>query len=119
MEWSEFFYGFLQAFLMAVAPILATVVTGAVVVWAKAKWAEFKRDNEVGAWQIEGYAKLAVKAAEQAGIAGFITDKKSYAVGVVQQWLDQKNIKLDFAVIEAAIEAAVFEELTRHKQSKS
>ena len=63
-----------------------------------------------------GYAKDAVKFAEQLNIGGLIDaqGRKQAAVQYVQNWLDSKGIKdVNVAQIEAAVELAVFTELKK------
>lgn len=58
-------------------------------------------------------ARMAVLAAEQLGLTGVIDDKKSYAITVAERMLAERGIKVDIDALDAAIEAAVAEELNR------
>jgi LL-H family phage holin len=58
-------------------------------------------------------AKQAVAVAEQTGIAKTGEEKKQEAIRVAQVYLDAYGIKIDVGQIAAAIEAAVFTELTK------
>jgi len=58
-------------------------------------------------------AKQAVAVAEQTGIAKTGAEKKAEAIRVAQVYLDAYGIKIDAARVAAAIEAAVFTELTK------
>lgn len=58
-------------------------------------------------------AKQAVAVAEQTGIAATAEEKKAEAVRVAQVYLDAYGIKVNAGQIAAAIEAAVFTELTK------
>jgi LL-H family phage holin len=58
-------------------------------------------------------AKQAVAVAEQTGIAKTGEEKKAEAIRVAQTYLDAYGIKIDAAQVAAAIEAAVFTELTK------
>ena len=102
-----------QGVLLAFVPVLVTLITSFVVAKVKGAWSQFKDEQAGWAGIIEELAAIVVKSAEQANIAGLIDDKKSYAVQTLQLWLDEKGIKIDIAVIEAAIEAAVFDEFTK------
>jgi hypothetical protein len=111
----DFLVQVVQGVLLAFLPILATMVTSLLIVKAKSAWLQFKDDQAGWAGALGHIAEIAVKAAEQANLAGLIEDKKSYAVQTVQIWLNDKGIKLDISVIEAAIEAAVFDEFGKNK----
>jgi LL-H family phage holin len=58
-------------------------------------------------------AKQAVAVAEQTGIAKTGEEKKAEAIRVAQVYLDAYGIKIDVQRVAAAIEAAVFTELTK------
>lgn len=58
-------------------------------------------------------AKQAVQVAEQTGLARTGEEKKAEAIRVAQVYLDAYGIKISVAQIAAAIEAAVFSELTK------
>ena len=58
-------------------------------------------------------AKQAVAVAEQTGLAATGAEKKAEAIRVAQTYLDAYGIKVSAAQLEAAIEAAVFSELTK------
>lgn len=58
-------------------------------------------------------AKQAVAVAEQTGLAKTGEEKKAEAIKVAQTYLDAYGIKVSVAQLEAAIEAAVWNELTQ------
>lgn len=58
-------------------------------------------------------ARQAVAVAEQTGIAATAEEKKAEAIRVAQVYLNAYGIKIDVGQISAAIEAAVFTELTQ------
>jgi len=58
---------------------------------------------------IEEAAVFAVQAAEQAGAAELIKDKKEYAIQIAEAWLEANHITTDIDLIDAAIEKAVLE----------
>ena len=62
--------------------------------------------------------KVAVRAAEQAGAAGLIHDKRAYAFNVAEKWLKARGVTLDIDLIYAAIEAAVYKEFNESKAEK-
>lgn len=63
------------------------------------------------------FASIAVSAAEQGAIAGFITDKKASAINLVNIYLTQAGITgVNAEQIDAAIEAAVFDTLEQETE---
>ena len=116
MELNEVISLFLQSFLEAVIPL----VVGLVAAWLLPKvikvWKDLKAGNPEEVYLIEQIAAMAVHAAEQEAIAGFIVDRKEYAITVAEQWLAKYGIKLDISVLAAIIEAAVKEELNPDKR---
>jgi len=66
-------------------------------------------------WVLEEFATIAVRAAEQANIAGLIKDKKQYAVEILDKSLKDHGFNVNLDVISAAIEAAVLQEFNRDK----
>lgn len=109
MDWNALLSNVLQAVLVIVLPPL--------VVFA-AKWLRARAEQalaEASAWQpdlmalLERAAGFAVSAAEQAGAAGFVKDKKVYALDLAEKWLETKGIAVDLDMIDAAVEKAVLE----------
>jgi len=112
----DFVSQFLEMLLAAALPILA----GYAVVWVKsqvetAKAKLIERQSTDLVWAIESAAQMAVKAAEQAKLAGFIEEKKEYALEVATLWLKARGMTINLQLLEAAIEAAVLEEFNRAK----
>jgi hypothetical protein len=114
----EVLWDFVQAFLVALAPILATALVSLLIAFVKSKWAAFKLGNPDEAYIISQVVDIAIKAAEEAQLAGLITEKKQYALSVAQEWLTGKGIKIDISALEAAIEAAVWDEFNADKPAK-
>ena len=110
-----FWYKLIENVLLAFLPVLASLAVGALYAWARKTWAQFKEHSPDIAYILEEAASMAVMAAEQAGAAGYITEKKEYALGIAQAFLNAKGIKIDLALLDAAIEAAVFKELNSNK----
>ena len=100
----------LQSLLEFLLPIVAVAVIGALVSWAKLLWEKAKSWNGDATTLLAEAAKIAVTAAEQAGAAKLINDKKVYAMDVAEKWLEQHGVHLDFELIEAAVDAAVGEQ---------
>lgn len=104
-----------QGLLLAFMPVLASMAAAWLFAQVKSAWLKFKEDHTATYWVIEGIAEIAVKAAEQAKMAGLIAEKKDYAVAVAQQYLLEKGLAINLDVIEAAIEAAVYSEFNKAK----
>jgi len=109
----EFLSKLAEGILLALAPVVAGYVASWVIAKARMAWMQFRESNADYAYMLESIAAIAVKAAEQAQLAELIDDKKSYAVQTVQAWLDERGFKIDLVVIEAAIEAAVYDEFNK------
>jgi hypothetical protein len=99
-----------QAILMAVLPVLATVLTRWLISRAKVEVQKLDA-NTLGT--LVYLASIAVNAAEQAKMSGWIGDKKKYAVDFCQNWLSSRGFSVNIPEIEAAIEAAVYEEFNK------
>lgn len=103
----------LQSILMVVLPAVAVAVVR--LSWAKASelWAKVEEKKPTLADVLEQAAVFAVKAAEQADIAGLVHTKKGYALGIAQEWLEAQGIDIDLNLIDAAIEKAVAEQFPK------
>ena len=115
-QFMDILFAVLQAVALAVVPTLA----GFAIKFLLAKWSLAKQElvDLVGdqAWyELRRIVEVAVKAAEGAGAAGFIEDKKEYAVQLAHQWLMEQGIEIDLDVIIAAIEAAVLDEFNKDR----
>ncbi|MCK5601163.1 hypothetical protein KAR91_04785 [Candidatus Pacearchaeota archaeon] len=98
------------AFNLAVLalPIIAGFVVALLKVWVAQMLQEFERRKPKLAAAIKEAVNLAVKAAEQANVAGFVKDKKQYAMDIAQNWLDSEGWdEVDIDILEAAVEAEV------------
>ncbi len=98
----------INAILMAALPTLAVTLIGAIGAWARKEWALFKAAQPTFANQLATYARIAVEAAEQAGLAKLIASKKEYAVEITVRLLSQAGLNgIDVELIEAEIERQV------------
>lgn len=107
----------LQAVLLAMASVIASSLAAFLVAKAAREWQKFKATNPDYSYVIEEAASLAVKAAEQLGMAGKLEDKKTYAIDAAERFLKAKGLSIDLDIIADAIEAAVFEELNKFRAS--
>ena len=92
---NEFWSALLQNLLMAFAPVLASLVAAWLIAQIKLIWAKAKAARPDVIDTLEWAARTAVAAAEQAGAAQLIDDKKEYAMAVADAWLRAKGLDLD------------------------
>jgi len=112
----EFWSKLLQEVAVQVVPVLAVFAVGYAVKAFGSFWADLKFSQPDRADALEMAAKLAVKAAEQAGASQYIYNKKEYALDVAENWLAMRGIHIDLDLIDAAVEAAVFEQFNADKE---
>ncbi len=109
MEWMPVLSKVIEAILIAILPPLAVVLVSVVLAHAKRVWGDLKRCYPSVTDLVEQAAVFAVQAAEQAGAAELIEDKKAYAIQIAEAWLVANHITTDIDLIAAAIEKAVLE----------
>ncbi len=109
MEWMPILSKVIEAILIAILPPLAVVLVSVVLAHAKKLWADLKQRYPSVTDLVEQAAVFAVQAAEQAGAADLIKDKKEYAIQIAEAWLVANHITTDIDLIDAAIEKAVLE----------
>ena len=109
MDWMPVLSKVIEAILIAILPPLAVVIVSAAVAYAKRLWSDLKLRYPSVTELIEEAAVFAVQAAEQAGAAKLIKDKKEYAIQIAEAWLAANHITTDLHLIDAAIEKAVLE----------
>jgi hypothetical protein len=107
-----------QSIILALAPVVAGLVTAWLIAKVKTAWGEASARMGRFSYTLTDAASMAVQAAEQAFNAKIIQDKKAYAIQVAQDYLAEYGIKVNLATIEAAIEAAVWTEINREKPTK-
>lgn len=112
----DFLNIFLQKFLEFVMPFLALALFGLLVSLARKAWVEVKEHRPDVAFALEEAARMAVMAAEQSNLAGLVKEKKAFALKIAEDYLALKGIKVDLHLIDAAVEAAVFEEINKQKR---
>lgn len=104
----DVFQKFVFNILVAVLPVLAVYV----IAWVKAqvdlRLSQIENSKPKFAEALRSAASLAVQAAEQAGFAKLVDDKKQYAFNIAQIWLDENGWEeIDIDILDAAIEAEV------------
>ncbi len=113
-EYLDFFWKLAQNILAASLPILAAALTA----WLVQKIREMgKQINADTMDSIRIAVGIAVDAAEQAGAAKLIINKKNYAVGLAQEFLDKQGIKVDLSLLDGLVEAAVLTSLDAYEHT--
>jgi LL-H family phage holin len=103
-------------FLAIVLPVLVSALAAVAVNYFRLLEQRIKNEKPDLYKVLDVLVKQGVSAAEQLGLNGEIADKKTYAIKYVQDMLNQYGLKgIDVSVIEAKIEAAVFDEITKSK----
>jgi hypothetical protein len=107
---SPVFVAVVNSLLLAALPAAAVALVVILAGWAKQVWASLKASQPTLAELLEQYARIAVEAAEQAGVKKLIADKKTYAVAVTQAWLAEVgfgavNVELIAAEVERQVGA--------------
>lgn len=119
VQFMEVFSKFAETVLIGILPVLAALVAA----WLAQKIKEVRRRIAVESPEIDYWldiaTHLAVKAAEQSELAGYVGEKKDWAVSEAVRYLDSIGIKLDLETIEMAIEAAVWDEFNKDNPAKN
>lgn len=108
-----------QKVLEFLLPLLVVAVMSLVTAKAKELLERAKAEQPTVTALLMEAARVAVTAAEQAGAAQLINDKKRYAFDIAEAWLMARGVKLDLELIDGAIEAAVYENFPKEKDTKS
>lgn len=102
----DFLYQTLQAVIIAAIP----VVVPPLVMYLVARARDFQASlSDTQMYAFRGMVRVFVAAAEQMFPKDEQGEKKAYVIALAQGWLDRNHIKLDFAAIEAELEAVVGE----------
>jgi len=112
MDWAELIGGVTEQVLIAVLPVLAGLVSAWLIAQIRRLWGQANNAmSENWRWTLEEGALLVVRAAQQLWEEN--QEKKDYAVATLQAYLNERGLKADIALIEAAIEAAVLQEFNK------
>jgi len=114
----EEFINLLQEFAFNLAVLILPILAGFAVAALRAlvkKWlSDIEANKPSLAWAIKQAAEIAVRAAEQMELSGFIKEKKQYAFDIAQQWLGEQGwSEVNVAVLGAAIEAEVLKQFPK------
>lgn len=105
---NEILVSVLNAVLLAALPTLTVTALAFMYALAAKEWLKFRAEKPKAADLLERYARIAVEAAEQAGIAKIVASKKDYAIEITCKWLDSVGLGgIDVDLIEAEIERQV------------
>ena len=102
----------------ALGNLILAVVTLAVTALTKVAYSAIKTHTTTSQFTLlEGLAAQAVSAAEQGALAGFVKDRKTTAINIVNEGLSNAGLTgITAAQIDAAIESAVKDNLNYEKQ---
>ena len=109
MEFSDVIWKFVEQFILALIPLIVPLLGAWLLPKAINAWKELKLKSGIDPALIDAIAKMAVQAAEQAGLNGWAEDKKAWAIDKAVEFLKSKGIKIDLAILDTAIESAVME----------
>jgi hypothetical protein len=109
IDWNLIISNVLQAVLVVAIPPIVVAVYKYIRAVAEKLLAEAREWSPSTMDIVERVAKFAVDAAEQAGVAELIDDKKKYAMSVAEKWLAENGLVVDLDLVDAAIEKAVGE----------
>lgn len=99
---------FVQELLRQLLPWLASLLVAFVIKIVSDLWLRFKLSKPDSAEVLEKVARMAVFAAEQAGLRGLINDKKAYALEWASAFIRENyGLKLNLEDLSIAIEAEV------------
>ena len=105
---SSFWYKLLQDVLVLAIPTIAGALVTVAIAYFKKVAAQIEAQRPDIFAIVQVFAEAAVKAAEQVFPVEEREKKKEYALAAVQNWLVEKGIAVDIALIESAVEAEVF-----------
>lgn len=113
-ELTEFIVDLLVALVTVATPFILAQLTLLLRRWQQFYSAKVSVEQD---YLIRSIVALAVKSAEQSGLAGLIVDeaanKKQWALLQAQNWLANQGIVLDANDISARIEAAINDEVQK------
>ena len=112
----DFLSRFLADLLSALLPVVASALAAWLIAQARLLWTRARVEQPAAVEVAEYLARLAVRAAEQAGAAQLIASKRDYALTLLEEWLETRGIRLDAHALAGLIEAAVYQEINRGKE---
>jgi N-formylglutamate amidohydrolase len=116
MEFHDFLVKFVNELLVALLPVLAASLVGLAIQGLRYLQAEIKLKQQNVYNQLDWFVRQAVYAAEQAGVAGLIENKKQFAIDFINRELEARGLgSIDEKMIADKVEAAVYEEINKSK----
>lgn len=100
---------FLNELLRQAMPVVAAALVAWIAASLSTVWKNFKAAKPELAVNLAYAANMAIAAAEKAGIDDAIKDKKEFAVGVAENYLQSIGLNVDLDIIADAIEEAGME----------
>ena len=113
MDYMQFLSDFLEILLAALLPVAVGFAVAYLKALTEKKLAEIKSEWPDAFSVVEMIAAQVVAAAEQAGAAELIDDKKEFALDMAKKWLLQYDLDIDLDLISAAIEAEVIRQFKK------
>jgi len=110
MDWGEL----IQVILETVLALLLPILIGCAVTWLRARQKEIMAGlTDSQRWMLTEAVEVAVKAAEQSGLAGHIEnlagEKKRFAIDAAERYLLSAGLgSVDLGVLADMIEAEVY-----------
>jgi hypothetical protein len=106
----QIFYNFFEAISPALQVLLEAVLVALAVMltaWVKARYGEVRAQMHTEhQYILDLVVSTAVRAAEQVYDDG--AEKRNYAMGIAAKQLNQYGVRVDFELLAAAVEAAVY-----------
>jgi hypothetical protein len=107
---TQYGWVFLQGLLNYLVPLLAAQIAVLLGAWIVKQVNAIKAKLTADQLVILNTAvNIGIQAAEQLDLAGEIKDKKAEALKIAQNYLSAHGVKIDLAVLDSAIESAVYE----------
>ena len=112
MEIQELLLNLFTEFVMEVLKVLVPVAATAASAWvigkATAIWQQIKAERPNVSYWMQEAVRIAVIAAEQLGANDVISDKLVYAMGIAQEYLNDRGFgNVNLEILRALIEAEV------------
>lgn len=108
MKWHDIAVKFVFELSILLVPVIAGFLIALLKAWTQKLLADLEATKPQFAHYLYTGAQMAVEAAEQAGVAGFVDDRKQYALNILQKYLDTHGFEeFDIDLLEAAIESEV------------
>ena len=114
IAWSQVLGDVVTQILRVVLPFLIILV----LKWILELGAQLKEEKPELEALLDYSARMAVYAAEQIYGAGQGNEKKAYAIDCVQNYLCERGVNVNIAIIAEAIESAVWEYLNQFEEDE-